>query len=66
MYLIIKHDFDNIENQHPWFEEIIGYVDDEISAIQWINAIRKDLHQYKGYDGSTYPWYEKRYVEKLQ
>lgn len=52
MYLIIKHDFDNMENHDPWLQEIVGYVEDEISAIRWINEITKSLKQYKGWDGS--------------
>lgn len=65
MYIIIKHDFDNMENQEPWFQEIVGYVDDEVSAIKWINDTIKDLRQYKGWDGGMYPYYEKKFIEKL-
>ena len=65
MYLIIKHDFDNMENHDPWFQEIVGYVDDEVSAIKWINETTKDLRQYKGCDGGIYPYYEKKFIEKL-
>lgn len=65
MYLIIKHDFDNMENHEPWLQEIVGYVEDELSAIRWINETTKSLRQYKGWDGSMYPYYEKRFVEKI-
>ncbi len=65
MYLIIKHDFDNMENKDPWFNEIVGYTEDEIGAIKYINEIIKDIKQYSGYDGSMYPYYTKRYIEKL-
>lgn len=66
MYLIIKNDFDNLENHNPYVENIVGYVEDENSAIQWINGIMEKIKQYKGYDGGTYPYYEKRHIEKLQ
>lgn len=39
MYLIIKHDFDSFENNidSALTESIIGYVDNEIDAIKYMN-----------------------------
>ncbi|MBE6803251.1 MAG: hypothetical protein E7530_10310 [Ruminococcaceae bacterium] len=66
MFLIIKHLFDNMENREPYEYEIVGYVEDETSANNWIAQHSKDIKLYKGYDGKTYPYYTKKRIEKLK
>lgn len=64
MFVIIQHDFDNMENYTPHFESVIGYIKDELDADAWIEA-QKDNVKYKGYDGKMYPRYTKQKIEKI-
>lgn len=61
MYLVIKHNFDTSK-----YEEIMGCADDEICAIKWINENEPKLVKYEGSDGVTYPYYTKRYINKIE
>lgn len=63
MYLIVKHDFDNMENHEPWYTTIIGYAEDETDADMWMNS--QNDKQYKGWDGRMYPYYTKEKIEKV-
>lgn len=63
MYLIIKHDFDNMENYNPDYTTVIGYIKDELDANAWIES--QNDKQYKGWDGAMYPYYTKEKIEKI-
>ena len=60
MYLIIKHNFDTTK-----YEEIMGCTEDEIGAIKYINNNTPKLEKYKGADGNSYPYYTKKYIDKI-
>ena len=68
MYLIIEHDFDFLENniEDARIKSIVGYTDEEIEALHWISSKMRDTKRVKGYDGIMYPWYEEKFVEKLE
>lgn len=63
MYLIIKHDFDNLENYNPHYTTIVGYIEGELDADIWIQ--KQDKEQYKGWNGEMYPYYTKHKIEEL-
>lgn len=63
MYLIIKHDFDNMENHNPYYTTIIGYIKDELDAD--VYCMSQNYEQYKGWDGKLYPYYTKQKIEKI-
>lgn len=63
MYLIVKHDFDNMENYNPDYTTIIGYIKDELDADTWIKS--QNDKQYRGYDGEMYPYYTKENIKKI-
>ena len=63
MYLIIKHDFDNMENRAPWYTTIIGYVENELDADVWIKS--QNNKKYKGWDSKMYPYYTKEKIERV-
>lgn len=65
MYIIIEHNFDNMENNYPNSSNIVGYVEDEINASKWIENKMKDIKQHEGWDGDVYPYFSYIKAEKL-
>lgn len=63
MYLIIKHDFDNMENHNPDYTTVIGYIKDELDADAWMKS--QNHKHYKGWDGKMYPYYTMQKIEKI-
>lgn len=63
MYLIIRHDFDNMENRYPERTKIIGYIKDGLDADAW--CMSQNYEQYRGWDGKLYPYYTKQKIEKI-
>lgn len=60
--ILIKKDFDNLENHNPCTEEIIGIFTDsngltaQGQAAKWM-ASNPPVKQYLGYDKKVYPQY---------
>lgn len=65
MYLIIKHNFDNMENHNPEYTELVGYIKDELDADAWIES-QGDIELYKGWNGMMYPYYTKQKIKKIE
>ena len=63
MYLIVKHDFDIMENHNPERAIIIGYIENELDADTW--CMSQNYGQYKDSDGKTYPYYTRHKIEKI-
>lgn len=63
MYLIVKHDFDNMENYNPERITIIGYIKDGLDADAW--CMSQNYEQYKNWNEKTYPYYTKHKIEKI-
>ena len=63
MYLIVKHDFDILENHNSEYTTIIGYVENELYADVWIGS-RHDK-QYRGWNGQMYPYYTKHKIKRI-
>lgn len=65
MYIIIEHNFDNMENHYPNSSNIVGYIEDEINVSKWIKNKMKGIKQHKGWDGNMYPYFDYMKVEKI-
>lgn len=67
IWLIIKYDFDNIENHRgeAMRETIIGYYDNYDNAVNFIQSSKQEKI-YKGWDNNEYPWYEIRPIKCLE
>jgi len=67
MYLIKKIDFDNYENEIDCaiLDSIIGVLQTEEAAIEYIIEALRKVETYKGWDGNEYPYYEKQYIKDL-
>jgi len=65
MYIVIEHNFDNMENHNPNYSNIVGYVEDETSAIKWIEEKKQNINQHKGWDGEMYPYFDYKFIKKL-
>lgn len=64
MYIVIKHDFDNMENYTPHISKVVGYIRNKVRADAWIKS--QNDKQYKGWDEKIYPYYTKEKVRKLK
>ena len=68
IYIIYKVEFDNYENHDPYYEDVLGYINDYHDACSLIATfVRLDLEEkktYTGYDGVVYPRYHfKKVIE---
>lgn len=64
IYLIIKHDFDNLENHQPHYEEILGYAETLSGATASVKTLEITTPKYKGWDKETYPKFAIKPVSK--
>lgn len=60
IFVIIRKDFDNLENHNPITETIYGYVTNEIKAQSIVDSLNKQS-TYTGWDNMMYPIF--RYVK---
>ena len=60
IFVIIRKDFDILENHNPIIETICGYVKNEIKAQSIVDSLNKQS-TYKGWDNKMYPIF--RYVK---
>lgn len=65
MIIIVKLDFDSLENHLPYHYSFVGYAEDEKTADKWIEENDKRLYKFKGWNGRVYPAYVKIPVEKI-
>ena len=66
IFLIIKHDFDNLENNsaQAHIKQIIGYVESEEQAKVEIEILEiKPHYSFRGWDGNMYPYWT---IEKIE
>lgn len=65
MYLIVKHCFDSWENHNPEYTKIVGYIENEFDANDWIKE-HSNKEQYRAWNGKMYPYYTKQKIEKIE
>lgn len=65
IFLIIQHDFDNMENSNSMAREskILGYTTSREEATEVIKPLKKNT--YKGWNGESYPFYQIQETEAM-
>ena len=64
IYLIVRHDFNEMENRNPYEITNIGYIEDELDADKWIES-HNDKELGKSWGKVIYPYYTKEKIEKI-
>ena len=74
IYLIIKHDFDNLENRDAHEISHYGYIESEELAKEFIENYNSSAlyssnnvwcKKYKGWDKKIYPYLSYKEIEKI-
>ncbi len=70
IYIIIRKDFDNMENREPYLNKILGYTKSVHEACKLITLFvetdEKEKANYKGYNDEVYPKYSFQEVSYLK
>ena len=68
VYLIIRLDFDNLENSTALAEysTFLGYKITEKEALEYIKEQETNIKKYKSWDNDIYPKYKIKKVEEIK
>lgn len=64
--LIIKVEFDNMENHNPIYEDILGFASTELEAAIEIGKLEKQCTKRKCWDGYYYPQFKTKRISKVK
>jgi hypothetical protein len=66
LFVIIKHEFDSMENRNPWVDEVVAVAGDALEATRTIQALQLGTKTFQGWDGKTYPSWSYQEIPDVQ
>jgi hypothetical protein len=66
LFVIIKHEFDSMENRNPWVDEVVAVAGSALEATRTIQALQLGTKTFQGWDGKTYPSWSYQEIPDVQ
>lgn len=65
IFLITRHDFDDLENHNPKYSKVEGFAGSRDAADKFVQDRDVQATHYQGYDGTIYPTWTVTPIERV-